>query len=113
MDRVPPPPPVTYNSSREEIQEFNNSLEPIYTDVFRPIFSNIELPDGLTNETKTIIGDDGNEIKLYVTKPTNASGGIPWHTSSSWWGDGNNDSRRPKLYLLEASNSSLGKNFKF
>ena len=77
LDGVPPPPPVTYNSSREEIQEFNNSLEPIYTDVFRPIFSNIELPDGLTNETKTIIGDDGNEIKLYVTKPTNASGGIP------------------------------------
>ena len=77
LDGVPPAPPVTFNSSKEEIQEFNNGLEPIYTDVFEAMFSNVELPDGLINETKTIIGDDGNEIKLYVTKPANASGGIP------------------------------------
>ena len=69
LDGVPAAPPVTYNSSREEIQEFNNMLEPVYTDVFKAIFSNVELPDGLANETKTIIGDDGNEIKLYITKP--------------------------------------------
>jgi len=77
LDGVSPAPPVTYNSSREEIQEFNNSLEPVYTDVFKAIFSNVELPEGLTNETKTIIGDDGNEIKLYITKPADVSEEIP------------------------------------
>ena len=77
LDGVPPAPPVTYNSGREEIQGFNNGLEPVYSDVFAAIFSNLELPDGLTNETKTIIGDDGNEIKLYVTKPKDAIEEIP------------------------------------
>ena len=69
LDGAPPAPPVNYNSSREEIQEFNNSLEPVYTDVFTAIYSNVELPDGLTNVTKTIVGEDDNEIKLYITKP--------------------------------------------
>lgn len=77
LDGVAPAPPVTYDSSREEIQEFNNGLEPVYTDVFAAIFSNVELPDGLTNETKAIIGDDGNEIKLYITKPADASADMP------------------------------------
>jgi hypothetical protein len=55
LDGVPPAPPVNFNSSREEIQEFNNAMEPVYTDVFSAIFSNVELPDGLMNETKTNI----------------------------------------------------------
>ena len=77
LDGVPPAPPVTFDSSREEIQEFNNALEPVYTEVFGAIYSNVELPEGLTNETKTIIGDDGNEIKLYITKPINATEEMP------------------------------------
>ena len=77
LDGVPPAPTVNYESSSEEIQEFNNGLEPIYTSVFESVFSTIELPDGLINETKTIKGDDGNEIKLYITKPENASGDMP------------------------------------
>ena len=77
LDGVPPAPTVNYESSSEEIQEFNNGLEPIYTGVFEGVFSTIELPDGLINETKTIKGDDGNEIKLYITKPENTSGDMP------------------------------------
>ena len=77
LDGVPPAPTVNYESSSEEIQEFNNALEPIYTGVFESVFSKIELPDGLINETKTIKGDDGNEIKLYITKPENASSDMP------------------------------------
>ena len=102
LDGVPPAPPVTYDSSKDEIQEFNNGLEPVYTNVFGAIFSNVELPDGLTSETKTIIGDDGNEIKLYITKPEDISGEIPGILHLHGGGIGNNDSRRPKLYLLEA-----------
>lgn len=57
LDGVPPPPPVTFESSQDEIQEFNNSVESIYTEVFGTIFSKIELPHGLVNETKIITGD--------------------------------------------------------
>ena len=77
LDGVAPPPTVTYQSTHQEIQEYNNGLEPIYSSVFADIFSDIELPDGLINETKTIKGEDGNEIKLYLTKPDNASGDMP------------------------------------
>ncbi len=77
LDGVPPAPTVNYESSSEEIQEFNNGLEPIYTSVFESVFSKIELPYGLINETKTIKGDDGNEIKLYITKPENSSSDMP------------------------------------
>ncbi len=77
LDGVAPPPTVTYQSTQQEIQEYNNGLEPIYSSVFADIFSDIELPDGLINETKTIKGKDGNEIKLYLTKPDNASGDMP------------------------------------
>lgn len=77
LDGVPPPPPVTFESSQDEIQEYNNSAESIYTEVFGAIFSKIELPHGLVNETKIITGDDGNEIKLYITKPVDASEDMP------------------------------------
>ncbi len=77
LDGVAPAPLVTYQSPQKEIQDYNNGLEPIYSSVFADIFSDIELPGGLINETKTIKGEDGNEIKLYLTKPDNASGDMP------------------------------------
>ena len=77
LDGEAPAPPLTYQSTREEIQEYNDGLETIYTSVFADIFSAIEVPDGLINETKTIKGEDGNEVKLYVTKRANASGDVP------------------------------------
>lgn len=77
LDGVPPAPTVTYDSTSEEIQEYNNGLEPLYRGVFSNIYSAVELPAGLVNETKTIKGDDGNEIKLYITKPENANKDMP------------------------------------
>lgn len=77
LDRVPPAPTVTYDSTSEEIQEYNNGLEPLYREVFGNIYSAVELPGGLMNETKTIKGDDGNDVKLYITKPENANEDMP------------------------------------
>ena len=34
LDGVAPPPSVTYQSTQQEIQEYNNGLEPIYSSVF-------------------------------------------------------------------------------
>lgn len=77
LDGVPPAPTVTYDSTSDEIQEYNNGLEPLYRGVFSNIYSTVKLPVGLMNETKTIKGDDGNEIKLYITKPEDANEDTP------------------------------------
>jgi len=77
LDGIPPAPTVTYDSTSEEIQEYNNGLEPLYQGVFNDIFSSIDLPEGFINETKIIKGDDGNEIKLYITKSEDANEDIP------------------------------------
>ena len=39
LDGVPPSPTVNYISTRQEIQDYNNNLEPKYQGVFKDIFS--------------------------------------------------------------------------
>ena len=77
LDGVPPSPTVNYISTRQEIQDYNNNLEPKYQGVFKDIFSVVKLPEGLVNQTEIIKGIDGNEIKLYVTRPEIISGDLP------------------------------------
>ena len=77
LDGVPPSPTVNYISTRQEIQDYNNNLEPKYQGVFKDIFSVVKLPEGLVNQTEIIKGIDGNEIKLYVTRPEIISGELP------------------------------------
>ena len=69
LDGVPPSPTVNYISTRREIQDYNNNLEPKYQGVFKDIFSVVKLPEGLVNQTETIKGEDNNEIKLYIARP--------------------------------------------
>ena len=77
LDGIPPTPTVNYKSTRQEIQDWNNNLEPIYQGVFKDIFSAVVLPEGLVNQTETIKGKDDNEIKLYITRPEEKSGDLP------------------------------------
>lgn len=77
LDGIPPSPTVNYISTRQEIQDYNNNLEPKYQGVFKDIFSVVKLPEGLVNQTEIIKGIDGNEIKLYVTRPEIISGELP------------------------------------
>ena len=77
LDGVPPSPTVNYISTRQEIQDYNNNLEPKYQGVFEDIFSVVKLPEGLVNQTETIKGEDNNEIKLYITRPEIISGDLP------------------------------------
>ena len=77
LDGVPPSPTVNYISTRQEIQDYNNNLEPKYQGVFEDIFSVVKLPEGLVNQTETIEGEDNNEIKLYITRPEIISGDLP------------------------------------
>ena len=77
LDGVPPTPIVNYKSTRREIQNYTNNLEPKYQEVFKNIFSTVELPGGLVNQTEAIKGELGNEIKLYITSPVETSGNLP------------------------------------
>jgi acetyl esterase/lipase len=77
LDGVPPAPTLSHNAEKKKVQEYVNGLEPRYRGVFNNLFSSVELPSGLINETKIIKGDDGNKVKLYITKPVNSSGDMP------------------------------------
>ena len=77
LDGVPPAPALSHNAEKKKVQEYVNGLEPRYRGVFNNLFSSVELPSGLINETKIIKGDDGNKVKLYITKPVNSSGDMP------------------------------------
>ena len=61
LDGVPPSPSINYLSTRQEIQDYSNNLEPEHQGVFRDIFANVQLPKGLVNQTETIKGEDDNE----------------------------------------------------
>ena len=77
LDGVPPAPTVNLDSKSQDIQDYGNGLEPLYRKVFSDLFSLVKLPEELINETIIIKGDDGNEVKLYITKPADRNGEIP------------------------------------
>ena len=77
LDGIPPTPTVDYKSTRQEIQDYTNNLEPAYQGVFKDIFSAVVLPEGLVNQTETIKGKDDNEIRLYITRAEEKSVDLP------------------------------------
>ena len=77
LDSIAPPPPVSVSSSVEERLEFIAASEPLYRGLFAGIYQSIDLPNDVINETRIIKDEDGNEIKLYISKPKNISGKLP------------------------------------
>jgi len=77
LDGAAPAPPIKISSTENERLDYVNSLEPVYQGVFKTVFSSTELPINIESETKTIIGEDGNEIKIYISKPKDMSEDIP------------------------------------
>ena len=77
LDGAAPAPPINISSTEKERLDYVNLLEPVYQGVFKTVFSSMELPIDIESETKTIIGEDGNEIKIYISKPKDMSEDIP------------------------------------
>jgi len=77
LDGEGPAPNVEISDSYEVKLNYLNSLEPVYQQVFNDLFSSYELPEKVETKTKTIIGDDGNEIKIYISTPEQVSDNIP------------------------------------
>ena len=65
LDGIGPAPDVKVSDSYETKLNYLNSLEPTYQELFNSIFSSYKLPENVETKTEKIIGDDGNEIKIY------------------------------------------------
>jgi len=77
LDGAPPESPVNGDSSIEELLEFTVAAEPGYEMMFDAIFAELPPVDNVTSETQVITGVDGNDINLYIHRPTNVDGPLP------------------------------------
>ena len=71
------PPPVTPDSPRDEQLEFCATAEAGFGGVFAALYEGLPPVEGVESETRTIAGGDGNEISLYIHRPTGATGPLP------------------------------------
>ena len=76
FDVAPEPMPVTAESPIEEIREFIAMMEPGYQDAFEMWFAGLPPIENVERRTEVITGLDGNDIKLYIHSPRNASGSL-------------------------------------
>lgn len=71
------PPPVSASSPLTELLAFGQGAEDGFGAVFAALFDGLSPVDGVTHETTTITGADGNEITLFVHRPTDVRGELP------------------------------------
>ena len=77
FDGAPEPAPASKDSSSEEILSFCAAAEEGFEGLFVALAEGLPPVENLERRTEVIKGVDGNEIKLYIHKPKNASGTLP------------------------------------
>jgi acetyl esterase len=77
FDGAPEPAPVNKDSSYEEILGFCAAAEEGFEGLFMALVDGVQPVENLEKSTKVIKGVDGNDINLYIHKPTNFSGTLP------------------------------------
>jgi acetyl esterase/lipase len=75
-DRTPPQP-VTLDTPLESLHEFNTMAEAMFDAVFTMTTSEVAPITGVTRTVEVIRGIDGNDITLYMHRPTNVDGPLP------------------------------------
>ena len=70
-------PDLSINSSEFEKIKFLSEMEPIFQEIFVDFFSNTETPTNIKSEVKFIKNKEGNDLKLYIHKPSNIQGPLP------------------------------------
>ncbi len=77
LDEAAPPGPVTAGSPLGEILEFCADAEVGFQGIFDTFFTELPEIKNVDRRTEVIKGVDGNDIKLYIHKSTDASGPLP------------------------------------
>jgi len=77
MDGAPPETPVRLESSLQAKLDYLASTEQAMGGVFASFFNNLPAITNVERRTEVVRGRDGNEIKLFIHRPRNASGALP------------------------------------
>lgn len=77
LDTNAEPPPVTVQSPRAEQLAYVAGAEEGFEGLFAALFAGLPPVEGVTRTTETITGVDGNEIGLYISRPSDATGPLP------------------------------------
>jgi acetyl esterase len=77
LDGRMPPPPVTADTPMEGRLAYLEKFEEALVMGLTLLAQDVPSADGVTTETTTITGVDGNDITLYITKPSAAASALP------------------------------------
>ncbi|MCP5029476.1 MAG: alpha/beta hydrolase [Actinomycetia bacterium] len=77
LDVAPEPVPVDANSSVQELIEFCALAESGFEGMNSVLTDGLDPVDGVTSEVVVIKGVDGNDVTLFVHRPTEATGPLP------------------------------------
>jgi acetyl esterase len=77
MDGELPPTPLTVDSPLEDRRAFASEREEAMAVVFDMLVLGLPAVDGVTTTTTTITGEDGNDVTLYVSRPSDVEAALP------------------------------------
>ena len=77
MDGALPPGPVTADSPLPDRLAWATVTEQGMSAIFEALSQALPAVDGVATTTTTITGDDGNEITLYISRPTDVGAALP------------------------------------
>ncbi|MGA7759716.1 MAG: alpha/beta hydrolase fold domain-containing protein [Ilumatobacteraceae bacterium] len=77
LDVAPPPSPVTAATPIAELLEYTMLAEAGFEAVGAALTANTAPTSGVTRSEETIIGVDGNDITLYIHRPSRTDGPMP------------------------------------
>jgi acetyl esterase len=77
LDALPPPLPVTTDSSLDERHAYMAENEESTAATFEDLVKTMPIPEGVTTTTVTIPGGDGQDVTLYISRPCDASDALP------------------------------------
>ena len=69
--------PLSAAASRAELLQFVEAAEAGFEGLFAAMAAGVPPVEGVTRTVTTIVGKDGNEIRLHVHRPTDAAGPLP------------------------------------
>lgn len=77
LDGTPPPAPCDANSPLDELLEFCTEAESGFGALFEALSTGLPPIDNVSRSVEVIKGVDGNDITLYIHRPTDVDGPVP------------------------------------